>query len=128
MAPFSAHRIALGALLPDLVAFAGGGHLFVEGRFDSRGLFTRPYVFSEGERSGAYHGGDRYHWPALPAFAYKLLGDGELNPIAAIHRPDLTTVVNVLHSHGERSGSWAVEHLMVMPTRLDGAVFLPAGA
>jgi hypothetical protein len=101
MAPHSAHVIALGALVPDLGGFAGGGHLFVEGRFDSRGLFTRPYVLTEGERFGAYHGGDHYAWPALPAFAYKLLGDGEINPMAAIHRPGLTTIVNVLHSHGD---------------------------
>jgi hypothetical protein len=58
-------------------------------------------VFTEGERFGAYHGGNRYHWRALPAFAYRFLGDGEINPIAAIHRPDLTTFVNVLHSHGD---------------------------
>jgi hypothetical protein len=101
MPPFSAHKIQLGALLPDLISFAAGGHIIVEGRFESRGLFTRPYVFTEGERFGGYHGGDRYRWRALPAFAYRFLGDGEINPMAAIHRPDLTTFVNVLHSHGD---------------------------
>jgi hypothetical protein len=109
MAPFTAHKIQLCDWVPDLPGFAAGGHLVIEGRFDSRGLFTRPYVVTEGQRFGAYHGGDRYRWEGVPAFAYKLLGDGEINPMAVVHRPDLTTFVNVLHSHGSLDADFWID-------------------
>jgi hypothetical protein len=100
MPPFTAHRIALAALLPELIAFSAGQPLLVEATFASRGLFTRPYVETTGRRWGAYHAGDVYAWTPLPHFAHALIA-GEVNPVAVIHDSQTRTFVNLLHSHGD---------------------------
>ncbi len=109
MAPFSLHRIALASLFPDLVAFGAGDCITVGGDFDSRGIYTRPYVITEGAQRGGYHGGDRYQWRSLPAFAYRLLGRGEVNPMFAIHNGELSTTVNLLNSHADLEADYWVD-------------------
>jgi hypothetical protein len=100
MRPFTAHRIPLTSLAPDLVEFSEGKPLLVSGTFASCGLFTRPYVETTGRRWGAYHAGDVYEWSSLPHFAHALIG-GEVNPIAVLHDGETQTFVNLLHSHGD---------------------------
>jgi hypothetical protein len=108
MQPFTAHRIELAALLPELVDFSGGQPLLVSGIFNSRGLFSRPYVETTGKRWGAYHGGGIYHWSELPYVAHALIG-GEVNPAAVLHDEHTRTYVNILHSHGAIEDDVAVD-------------------
>lgn len=109
MQPFSLHKIALAELFPGLDAFCGDGHITVTGHFDSRRLYTRPYVITEGAQRGGYHGGDRYQWNPLPAFAYRSFGRGEVNPILALHNGELTTTVNLLNSHADLEADYWVD-------------------
>ena len=101
MAPFSVHKLSLMELFPNLSEFCAGKHATLEGRFEARNLFTRPYVMTEDKRLAGYHGGDRYTWNGMPRFIYKALGYGEANPMVAIHSGSLTTTVNLLNSHGD---------------------------
>lgn len=100
MLPFSVHRVPLAALFPDVTAFAAGAPLVVSGAFESRGLFSRPYVETRGRRWGAFHAGDLYSWSPLPHFIHTLIG-GEVNPVAVIHDEKVRTLVNLIHSHGD---------------------------
>ena len=100
MEPFSVHKLRLDELFPGLREFSNGQHATLEGTFDCRYLFSRPYVMTEGRHMAGYHGGDRYQWTGLPRFLYKALGRGELNPMVALHSSALTTTVNLLNSHG----------------------------
>jgi len=90
MAPFSVHKLRLGELFPGLPEFCGGQHATLEGKFDCRHLFSRPYVMTEGQHLAGYHGGDRYQWTGIPRFLYKALGRGEVNPMVALHSGALT--------------------------------------
>jgi hypothetical protein len=99
MPPFCVNEIRLASLFPDVVAFAEGRPLLVEGAFDSRGLFTRPYVVTTGSRQGVYHGGDRYHWAPLHPVRHAMI-QGEVNPMAVMQDEHTRTWINVLHSHG----------------------------
>lgn len=110
MAPFTVHQVRLARLFTKLHAFGAGGPLDVSGTCAARGIYLRPYVITEGERFAAYHGGDIYHWPALPAFHYRLLGGGEVNPIAVIHRPgEVESFVNLFNSQGSLEESFWVD-------------------
>lgn len=100
MRPFSVNRIALVALFPDLVIFAGGDPILTSGTFASRGVRSRPYVETTGRRWGAYHAGNVYNWRPLPHFVHALIG-GEVNPMAVLHDAGTRTFVNILHSHGD---------------------------
>jgi hypothetical protein len=108
MAPFEVHRIVLRELASGLDGFASGQPLIVSGRFESRGLFTRPYVETTGTRYGIYHAGDVYHWAPLPHFVHALV-DGEVNPMAVVHDARTRTIVNLLHSHGDLEDDVAVD-------------------
>jgi hypothetical protein len=99
MAPFTAHRIELRTMFPDLVEFSQSQPVMVSGRFNSRGIFSRPYIETTGSRWGVYHGGNVYDWSELPFFAHAVIG-GEVNPIAVVHDDLTRTYVNILHSHG----------------------------
>ena len=101
MAPFSVHRLYLSELFPGLAEFGEGSPVLCSGHFECRGVYLRPYVVTEGRSVNAYHGGDRYEWGAIPRFVQKYLGRGEVNPMVALHRDGLTTIVNVLNSHGD---------------------------
>lgn len=46
MPAFSRHVVWLGDLFPRLVERCGGRHVSVSDRFDSRGLYTRPYLIT----------------------------------------------------------------------------------
>lgn len=110
MAPFTVHQVRLAELFPALDAFGDGRHLNVGGRFAGKGLYLRPYVITEGARLSAYHGGDVYQWAALPAIHYRLLGSGEVNPMAVMQRPDeIETTVNLFNSHGDLEESFWVD-------------------
>lgn len=111
MSPFEVHRIVLRELTPGLVEFAQGRPFTVSGRFQSHGLFTRPYVETTGARYGIYHAGDVYAWAPLPHFVHALV-DGEVNPMAVVHDggdSGTRTIVNVLHSHGDLEDDVAVD-------------------
>lgn len=99
MAPFTATQVALALLFPDLVAFGEGRPLLVEGTFDSKGLFTRPYVVTSGSRQGAYHGGDLYQWSPVHPAQHAMI-QGEVNPMAVMLDSQTRTWINLLHSHG----------------------------
>jgi hypothetical protein len=101
MDPFSLHKLSLSELFPGLCDFCDERHATLEGRFAARGVFSRPYVMTEGQHLAGYHGGDRYQWGGIPRFMYKALGRGEVNPMVAIHSDELTTTVNLLNSHGD---------------------------
>ena len=58
MRPFTATRLELHTLFPDVVDFSDGRQLTVSGVFDSTGLFIRPYVMTNGALVSGYHGGD----------------------------------------------------------------------
>ncbi len=100
MNPFSVHRIYLSDLFPGLADFCAGRAATLEGAIPAGKMYLRPYVVTEGARLGAYHGGDRYSFPALPSFVYRVLGHGEVNPMVAVHSGQVTTCVNILNSHG----------------------------
>jgi hypothetical protein len=109
MPPFSLHKLYLRDLFPGLEVFCSGREATLEGSFDSLGVFIRPYVITEGKKLGGYHGGDRYSFQSLPAFAHRLLGRGEVNPMVAVHSPQVTTTVNLLNSHGDLEGDFWVD-------------------
>jgi len=110
MAPFTVHQLRLGELFPGLAAFGAGDFLHVSGTFDCEGLYLRPYVITEGALFSAYHGGDVYQWDPFPALRYRLLGAGEVNPMAVLHRPgELETSVNFFNSHGDLEESFWVD-------------------
>ena len=110
MKPFTVHQVRLAELFPQLAAFGDGGHLSIGGRFAGRGMYLRPYVVTEGARFSAYHGGDVYRFKPLPAFHYRLLGNGEVNPMAVLHRPgEVETTVNLFNSHGSVEESFWVD-------------------
>ncbi len=108
MSPFEVHRIALREIAPGLGEFARGQPFTVSGRFESHGLFTRPYVETTGARYGIYHAGDVYAWAPLPHFVHALV-DGEVNPMAVVHDGSTRTIVNLLHSHGDLEDDVAVD-------------------
>lgn len=99
MQPFTVHRLRLAELVEDLVKFGAAQPITISGSFASDGLFSRPYVVTEGEHLSAYHAGDLYFWESRPFVTHALIG-GEVNPMAVVSDESLSTVVNVLHSHG----------------------------
>ena len=102
IAPFSLHKLNLSELFPGLCEFAEGRHVTLDGEFDCRNLFCRPYVMTEGKYLSGYHGGDRYQWKkTIPRFVYKAMGRGEVNPMVAIQSDRLRTTVNIFNSHGD---------------------------
>lgn len=136
MAPFSVHAIALGALTRDLVEFCGGFEATVTGSFAARGIFTRPYVMTEGAIESGYHGGNRYVWPGIPRLVHRtfpyaeihdsiprelmlVTGQKEMNPAYAVHGSSLTTRVHLFQSHGDLGGDfWVSASLYDMSGRL----------
>lgn len=113
---FALQRVQLAALFPDLASFCGGRPATLSGELEARRTFTRPYVVTEPVvsdtvvRLSAYHGGDRYaSMSALTPAMYKLLGRGESNPGAVWHDDAVTTVVNVLHTHGTLADDYPVD-------------------
>jgi hypothetical protein len=110
MRPFTAHKVQLAELFPGLDGFGGGEQVNVSGSFEGRGLFTRPYVLTEGAYLSAYHGGDVYDFSVLPAIHFRLLGAGEVNPMAVVHRPgEIETSVNFFNSHSTLEESFWVD-------------------
>jgi hypothetical protein len=109
MGPFSLHKMLLRELFPGLIEFCGGQHATLEGTFNALGVFSRPYVITEGTRPAGYHGGNRYRFPSIPRFVYKALGRGEVNPMVAIHSRELTTTVNLLNTHGDLEDDFWVD-------------------
>jgi hypothetical protein len=101
MLPFSLHKLQLNVLFPNILEFAQEQPITIKGTFTSCGLFTRPYVVTEGPYFAAYHGGNRYYWDNLSALSYKFMGQGEVNPMLAVHQEGLTTTVNLLNTHAE---------------------------
>jgi hypothetical protein len=101
IAPFSVNQLQLADLFPQILKFCQNRSLTVTGTFTSSGVFIRPYVVNQGQHLGAYHGGNLYSWPNLPAISYKFMGAGEVNPMLAIHQDDITTTINLLNTHGE---------------------------
>ncbi|APR75855.1 Hypothetical protein A7982_01202 [Minicystis rosea] len=119
MNPFSLARARLDSLFPGLEAFVDGEAATVSGRLTTRDLFVRPWVVTYEPRLSAYHGGNRYghvqpirtlqNWhlpyrwswlePLWPRAA-RALTHAKMNPGAVIQGRGLTTVVNVLNSHG----------------------------
>lgn len=98
MPPLSVTMVSLASLFPGLADFGEGRPLLVEGRFDSRGLFTRPYVVTTGSRRGVYHGGDVYQWTPVHPVKHAMI-QGEVNPMAVLVDADTRTWINLLHSH-----------------------------
>jgi hypothetical protein len=113
MQPFTATHLRLRELFPDAADFAGGRHLTVSGDFESTGLYIRPYVMTSGTLLpglSGYHGGDVYGDLApVGEFAERFLDRGRVNPMFAVHRDDLTTVVNVFNSHGRLDEDFSVD-------------------
>jgi hypothetical protein len=99
--PFSLCHLRLATLFPNILDFCKNQPITVKGRFTSHNVFIRPYVVTEGKYLSIYHGGDRYFWRNLPAFAYKFMGRGEVNPMLAIQEDSLSTKINLLNTHGE---------------------------
>ncbi len=100
MRPYSLHKIYLARLFPGLAKFCEGRHATLSGQFDCRGIFTRPYVMTQGRRLSGYHGGDLYHWTNSPRPYYNCFGRGEVNPMVVVQRDGLSTTVNLLNTHG----------------------------
>ncbi len=100
MRPFSLHKLPLGYLFPGLEQFCQSEPVSLSGHFSGQGVFVRPYIVTQGQYLSGYHGGDRYLWENLPSVAYRFMGQGEVNPMVALHQPDLTTTVNLLNTHG----------------------------
>ena len=98
MAPFTVTEVGLARLFPGLAAFAESRPLLVEGSFESKGLYTRPYVVTSGTRHGIYHAGNLYHWPPLHPARHAIL-QGEVNPMAVMQDRRTRTWINLLHSH-----------------------------
>lgn len=101
MRPYSIHRLWQSDLFPGLIEFSGGHTLYLGGTFQAQGLFTRPYVLGEGSFLSIYHGGNRYRWRSLPGLMFRYLGQGEMNPMLALHEEGITTTVNLFNSHGD---------------------------
>jgi hypothetical protein len=99
IAAFSCHRLYLAQLFPNLLEFCQELPISLTGSFTSRAVFVRPYVMTQGQYLSGYHGGDRYFWENQPAIVYKWMGQGEVNPMVAIHQSDLKTTVNLLNTH-----------------------------
>lgn len=107
MAPFSLHRIELGALFPDLESFAGGRPVAVRGAGRLRRLFLRPYVITP---RGGYHGGNRLDSvDPVPAFVHRALGRGETNPMLVVQSDEVRTAVHLFNSHGRVRGRFGVD-------------------
>ena len=116
MAPFAVHRVVLGDVFPELTTFCRGAEASLRGRFGAKGIFTRPYVMTEGQLISAYHGGDRYHMAPIPRALHRTfpsadatavprevlvtVGQKEMNPAYAVHGPGLTTRLHLFQSHG----------------------------
>lgn len=65
-----------------------------------RGLFIRPYVMTSGPFLSGYHGGDLSTEGAMsPAHEHRFLDRGRVNPMYAVHQPDLTTTVDLFNTH-----------------------------
>ena len=110
MQPFTAHVVRLVSLFPDLAVFCGDEYATVSGVMTGRDLYLRPYVITEGDHLSAYHGGDLYQWAPLHPVVYALLGAGEVNPMAVIHRPgELETTVNLFNTHGDLEDDFWVD-------------------
>jgi hypothetical protein len=128
MRPFSVHSIVLGAIAPGLAEFCQGREATLTGTFAARGIFTRPYVFTESDgRSCGYHGGNRYpEMGSIPRLFHRTFpyseargpvptelvvvsGQREMNPAYAVHRPGLTTRVHLFQSHGDCDDDFAVD-------------------
>jgi hypothetical protein len=99
--PFSLHQLRLAELFPNIIDFCQNQPITVTGTFASHGVFVRPYVVTEGQSLGAYHGGNHYSWENLPAISYKFMGQGEVNPMVVVHQDQLTTTINLLNTHAE---------------------------
>ncbi|MHC5115156.1 MAG: hypothetical protein ACYTGP_12100 [Planctomycetota bacterium] len=113
MTPFTVHRIELADCFEDLVGFCAGRHATLTGTFACRGLFTRPYVMSEGAHLTGYHGGDRYEWGPFSREAYEALsGRGQVNPMAALSTDEVRTTVNLFNTHGHlEEDAWVDAYL-----------------
>ena len=98
MRPFTVNCIPLSSLFDDIDGFCGEGQLQVEAEFQSRGVFTRPYVKTTGAARGIFHGDNVATWGALHPVLHAMVG-GEVNPIAVIQDADTRTFINILHSH-----------------------------
>ena len=116
MKPFTVHKLYMNQLFPDVLDFCDGEFVTLRGEFDAVGVYTRPYMMTQGRYLSGYHGGDRYYdgyygvdWYDLPAVMYDFLGEGETNPVMAIHRRDITTTVNLLNSHGDLEDDFWVD-------------------
>jgi hypothetical protein len=126
MAPFSVHEIMLGELVEDLASFCDGVEATVSGSFEARGIFTRPYVMTEGEITSGYHGGDRYVVRSIPRLVHRVFpfaeandsiprevmlvtSQKEMNPAYAVHGRSLTTRVHLFQSHGDLDGDFFVD-------------------
>lgn len=96
--PFTVFRIPFRDYFPAIADFSGNKALQVSGSFQSRGLFSRPFLETTGKRWGLYHTGDVYKWSAKPYVVHALIG-GEVNPMAVIVDDLVNTSVNLLHSH-----------------------------
>ncbi len=126
MAPFSVHAIALGELTPELVEFCGGVEATLTGAFAARGVFTRPYVMTEGALVSGYHGGNRYPGAPIPRLVHRVFpyaeaaasiphelmlvtGQKEMNPAYATHGPSLRTRLHLFQSHGDLEEDFFVD-------------------
>ena len=126
MLPYTVHKIALRDLVNDLVDFCGGTEATIAGQFTARGIFTRPYVVTEGEVLSGYHGGNRYPAGSIPGpvhrtFPYAevsekiprelmlVTGQKEMNPAYAVNTPSLTTRLHLFQSHGELDEDFFVD-------------------
>lgn len=133
MAPFSVHRIALRELCADLVAFCGDSEATISGTFEARGVFTRPYVMTEGQVVSGYHGGNRYGMRSIPRIVHRtfpfaeakapfprelmlVTGQQETNPAYAAHGASLTTHLHLFQSHGDLDDDFFVDATLFDPT------------
>ncbi len=109
MKRFSVNKVHLAELFDDLVSFCDGRHASLSGEFRCSGIFTRPYVMTQGTHLSGYHSGDRYSWSNLSAKDYERLGHGEVNPMAVLHTPDVRTTVNIFNTHGSLEDDFWVD-------------------
>lgn len=105
--PWRVHRVDLDDLFGDLVSFAAGAELSLDGARGAHQMFERPYVVSEAPVLAAYHGGDRYDWEPLDGVQHLFLGEGEVNPMLVVQSSEMQTEVTFLHTHGDLDdGFW----------------------
>ncbi len=98
--PFSANKLRIRELVPDAVAFADGQPLAISGNHHAHGMFIRPYVMTTGPFLSGYHGGDLSSEGATsPAHEHRFLDRGRVNPMYAVHQPDMTTTVDLFNTH-----------------------------